>query len=73
LGNRSSDGFIGEKDGMSGYDPRQRHGAHGLTVIVGVNGDVLLPRQALGSTGNWHGIALGDTREYALNCRGVGH
>jgi len=73
MGNRSGDSLIGEEDGVSGHDPCEGHGAHGFTVIMGVNGDVLLPRQALGSTGNWHGIALGDTREYALNCRGFGH
>jgi hypothetical protein len=73
LSNRSSDGFIGEEDSVSGHDPRQSHGTDGLAIIVGVDRDVLLPRQALGSTGSWHGIALGDTREYALNCRGFGH
>jgi hypothetical protein len=73
LGNRSRHDFIGEEDSMPGHDPRQSHGTDGLAIIVGVDGDVLLPGQALGSTGRWHGIALGDTREYALNCRGVGH
>ena len=73
FGDGSGDTLIGKQEGVPVDNPRQRHRAHGLTVVMGINYDVWLDPDAFRGTGDQHGLARGDTLKYAGDWGGDGH
>jgi hypothetical protein len=73
FGDGSGDTLIGKQEGVPVDNPRQRHRAHGLTVVMGINYDVWLDPDAFRGTGDQHGLARGDTPKYAGDWGGDGH